>query len=355
MMSLYKCLAPLLFKLDPEKAHDLSMAGLKTGLIRAAAGDVDPVLKTNLFGLSFPNPIGLAAGYDKNGEILGPLLGLGFGFIEAGSITPKPQAGNPKPRLFRLQEDGAVINRMGFNNKGLDEAVKNFSAPRRNGIVGANLGANKDSVDRVADYVLGLKRLAPFVDYITVNVSSPNTPGLRTLQGKEELEELLGRLMEARTELAILGKEKIPLMLKIAPDLADEDKDDIAAVSKAFSLDALIISNTTITRPDHLQNPHKSEMGGLSGDPLKPLSLKLLREMYKATRGKIPLIGVGGIRNAQDAYDRIVAGASLIQLYSAMVYEGPFLAKNIADELAALLKKNGHSNVADAVGSEHRP
>lgn len=351
---MYKLLVPLLFTLDPEKAHNLSLIGLKSGLIKGNGAKSDPILTTSLFGLSFPNPIGLSAGYDKNGDVLDALLGLGFGFVEAGSVTPKPQSGNPKPRIFRLQEDKAVINRLGFNNKGLDVAAKNFAAPRRAGIVGANLGANKDSTDRIADYVVGLKRLAPLSDYVTVNISSPNTPGLRALQGKGELEELLGRLMEARNELVKAGSGPIPLLLKIAPDLTDEDKQDIAEVSKAFNLDALIISNTTITRPEHLKNSHKSEMGGLSGAPLKALSLQLLREMYTATHGDIPLVGVGGIASAQDAYDRIRAGASLVQFYSAMVYEGPFLALKMAEGLAALLKAEGYSNVADAVGADHR-
>lgn len=351
---MYKLLAPLLFTLDPEKAHNLSLAGLKSGLIKGGGPKSDSVLATSLFGLSFPNPIGLSAGYDKNGDVLDALLGLGFGFIEAGSVTPKPQAGNPKPRIFRLQEDKAVINRLGFNNKGLDVAAKNFAAPRRAGIVGANLGANKDSTDRIADYVTGLKRLAPLSDYVTVNISSPNTPGLRALQGKGELEDLLGRLMGTRDELVASGSGPVPLLLKIAPDLTDEDKEDIAVVAKTSGLDGLIISNTTITRPEHLKNSYKSEMGGLSGAPLKPLSLQLLKEMFVATNGDIPLVGVGGIANARDAYDRILAGASLVQFYSAMVYEGPFLAMKMADGLAALLNADGYTNVADAVGADHR-
>lgn len=354
MSSLYQSLSPLLFKLDPEKAHNLSLLGLKTGVIRPVKQENDPVLATNLFGLSFPNPIGLSAGYDKNGSVLDGLLGLGFGFVEAGSVTPMPQKGNPKPRIFRLEEDGGVINRLGFNNKGLDVAVQNFGGKRRAGIVGANLGANKNSGDRIGDYVTGLKRLAPLADYITVNISSPNTPGLRALQGKEELEELLGRVMDARSEITPSGKPAIPLLLKIAPDLNDEDKADIASVALATSLDGLIISNTTTTRPETLQNLQKIETGGLSGKPLKNLSLTLLKEMYRATKGGIPLVGVGGISSAEDAYERILAGASLIQFYSAMVYEGPYLAQRMAAGLSVLLKENGYLNVADAVGAEHR-
>lgn len=353
-MSLYSTLSPLLFKLDAERAHALSIAGLKSGLIRPVLKVDDPVLKTELFGLSFPNPIGLSAGYDKNGEVLDPLLGLGFGFVEAGSVTPRPQAGNPKPRVFRLKEDGAVINRLGFNNQGLEIASYNFQAPRRDGIVGANLGANKDSADRIADYVTGMRKLAPLSNYVTVNISSPNTPGLRALQGKAELEELLGRLMEARSEMIKEGANNFPLLLKIAPDLTEEDKSDIAEVALETGLDGLIISNTTITRPDHLNDPQKSETGGLSGEPLKPLALALMGDMYKAVDGKVPLIGVGGIRTAEDAFDRIKAGASLIQFYSAMVYEGPYLAHKMALGLSKLLKESGYKSVSEAVGAAHR-
>ncbi|OUR78821.1 dihydroorotate dehydrogenase (quinone) [Alphaproteobacteria bacterium 46_93_T64] len=355
MAGFYKALSGALFLMDPEKAHNLSLMGLKSGFMPLKSANVDPSLAIDRFGLSFPNPIGLSAGYDKNGDALDALLGLGFGFVEAGSVTPKPQVGNPKPRIFRLKEDAAVINRLGFNNKGLEAAKKNFEAPRRAGVVGANLGANKDSDDRIADYVTGLKVLAPLADYITVNISSPNTPGLRALQGRGELEELLGRVMTARTELDTERDQNIPLLLKIAPDLTDEDKDDIAAVALSTGLDGLIISNTTITRPESLHNKQKVEIGGLSGAPLKSLSLKLLSEMYKHTDGKIPLVGVGGIATAEDAFERIKAGASLVQFYSAMVYEGPYLAHKMAVGLAALLKGNGFKSVEEAIGATHRP
>ncbi len=354
MSSLYRFFSPLLFTLEPESAHHLSILGLKFGLTGASQTSFATSLSSTVFGLDFPTPIGLSAGYDKNGEVLDGLLKLGFGFVEAGSVTPMPQSGNPKPRIFRLKEDKAVINRLGFNNAGLDVAARNFSRPRREGIVGANLGANKDSADRIADYVAGLKRLAPLADYVTVNISSPNTPGLRALQGKGELEELLGRLMAARAHLQTERDKKIPLLLKIAPDLTDDDQSDIAAVALETGLDGLIISNTTITRPSSLQNPQKIEAGGLSGEPLKALSYALLKDMYKATEGKIPLVGVGGIRTAEDAYERILAGASLIQFYSAMVYEGPFLAQRMAEGLAELLKRNGYRSVADAVGAGNR-
>lgn len=355
MGSGYKFFSKALFCLDPEKAHDLSLAALKSGFMSFRDPAIDPILKADLFGLSFPNPIGLSAGYDKNGAVLDALLGLGFGFVEAGSITPKPQAGNPKPRIFRLTEDQAVINRLGFNNKGLDVATRNFKSPRRAGIVGANLGANKDSEDRIADYVLGLKALAPHADYVTVNISSPNTPGLRALQGKGELEELLGRLMQARAEQPNVADQAKPLLLKIAPDLTGEDKRDIAEVAISMKLDGLIATNTTISRPDTLRSDHKLETGGLSGRPLKDLSLQLVKDMYQLTSGTIPIIGVGGISSAEDALERIKAGASLVQLYSAMVYEGPYLAHRIASELAELIKAEGFECVSQAVGTSVRP
>ncbi len=352
MTSLYSALSSVLFLLDPERAHHLSLLGLKTGIVGSAPAINDPVLSSKVFGLDFPTPIGLSAGYDKNGEVLDALLGLGFGFVEAGSVTPRPQPGNPRPRIFRLKEDAAVINRLGFNNDGLDVAARNFAKPRRRGVVGANLGANKDSEDRIADYVTGLRALAPLADYVTVNISSPNTPGLRALQGKGELEDLLGRLMEARSSLPSEQDRKKPLLLKIAPDLTDEDQSDIADVSLQSGLDGLIISNTTITRPESLQDVQKTEAGGLSGEPLKALSLSLLKDMYQATEGKIPLVGVGGIRTAEDAYERILAGASLIQFYSAMVYEGPFLAHRMAKGLSELLARDGYKTVSEAVGAE---
>jgi dihydroorotate dehydrogenase len=350
----YKILSSALFLVDPEKAHHLSLMALKKGFLPSVGANDFPSLRLSRFGLNFPNPIGLSAGYDKNGDVLDGVLGLGFGFVEAGSVTPRPQDGNPKPRIFRLERDQGVVNRLGFNNKGLEVAATNFAAPRRSGIVGANLGANKDSEDRIADYVTGLNRLAPFADYVTVNISSPNTPGLRALQGKGELEDLLGRVMAARAELDDEKKRDIPILLKIAPDLQDDDKQDIADVSLASGLDGLIISNTTITRPDHVQDMQKFEAGGLSGAPLRPLAQRILGEMYQLTKGKIPLVGVGGIQSAEDAYARILAGASLIQLYTGMVYEGPYLAHKISKGLASLLKENGYASVEEAIGAGNK-
>ncbi|MFC4272402.1 quinone-dependent dihydroorotate dehydrogenase [Sneathiella chungangensis] len=350
MNSFYPIIRPLLFMLDAEKAHNLSIRALKNGLLPRVDNDIDPILSTELFGLRFPNPVGLAAGYDKNAEVLSGLAGLGFGFLETGSVTPRPQPGNPRPRIFRLRTDNAVINRLGFNNKGLDVAACNLAARPKHIIVGANLGANKDSSDRIADYVEGMERLAPVADYVTVNISSPNTPGLRALQGKAELQDLLGRIGEKRRDIMAEGVAYFPILLKIAPDLTDADKSDIAATVLEMDIDGLIISNTTITRPASLRDPQKSEVGGLSGQPLKPISLNVLKEMYRATQGRKPIVGVGGIQSAEDAYARIRAGASLLQLYTAMVYKGPYVAVEIAKGLAKLLRKDGFLNLQDAVG-----
>ncbi|MEH6526145.1 MAG: quinone-dependent dihydroorotate dehydrogenase [Sneathiella sp.] len=350
MSLLYRLAKPLFFSLDAENAHNLSIKILKSGLVPGAPTLRDPILRSKVFGLDFPTPIGLSAGYDKNAAVLDPLARLGFGFVEAGSVTPQPQAGNPKPRIFRLESDNAIINRFGFNSQGLMVAAGNFAKRSSTGIVGANLGANKDSPDRIDDYVQGLQKLAPLVDYITVNISSPNTPGLRTLHGKQELDDLLGRLHETRAEMVSSDLRSIPILLKIAPDLTDDDKSDIAAASLEFSLDGLIISNTTISRPPGLQGKHLTEVGGLSGAPLKSLSLSVLKDMYKATSGAIPLIGVGGIETADDALARLKAGASLLQLYTAMVYRGPYIAHEINQELAALLRKQNYSSIADCIG-----
>ncbi|MCF8465837.1 MAG: quinone-dependent dihydroorotate dehydrogenase [Sneathiella sp.] len=350
MSILYDMMRPVLFSMEAEKAHNLSIRALKLGLLPHVSNQIDPILRTELFGLTFPNPIGLAAGYDKNAEVLKEVSNLGFGFVEAGSVTPRPQAGNPKPRIFRLVRDEAVINRLGFNNQGLELAAKNFSGRDKAGIAGANLGANKDSDDRIEDYVLGMRKLAPLASYVTVNISSPNTPGLRALQGKGELEDLLGRLMDTRKNIVTEGATFFPILLKIAPDLTDQDKSDIAETVMAQGIDGLIISNTTITRLNTLLDPRKNEPGGLSGQPLKDISLSVLKDMYRATRGQLPLIGVGGIQSAEDAYRRIRAGASLLQLYTAMIYKGPYVAAHIARGLVQKLRADNFTSVKEAVG-----
>lgn len=347
---LYPFLRPLLFQLDAETAHRLAIRAL--ALARNASSSFgDSALQQSLWGRSFPNPLGLAAGFDKNAEAYCGALGLGFGFVEIGSVTPRPQAGNPRPRLFRLVRDRAVINRMGFNNDGMARVAERLRRRNRKaGIVGVNLGKNKETEDAAADYELGVATLGILADYLVINVSSPNTPGLRALQGKAPLAALVDRVRVARDALP----ERPPLLLKIAPDLTAEDRVDIAEVALVHGLDGLIISNTTITRPDHLAPTFAREAGGLSGAPLFALSTALLRDMYRLTAGKLPLIGVGGIASAAEAYAKIRAGASLVQLYSALVYEGPGLPARIVAELPGLLARDGFKNIGEAVGADHR-
>ena len=340
-MALYPLLRPLVFQLDAEKAHRLTIAALK--LTPQGRARPHRLLRTRVAGLNFPNPIGLAAGFDKDAEVFGQILRLGFGFTEVGTLTPLPQAGNPRPRLFRLAEDEAVINRMGFNNGGLDAARSRLAVRKRGGIVGINIGANKDSVDRISDYVLGARAMAPLADYLTINISSPNTPGLRALQDKGALDELLVAVMAV--------KGKTPVFLKVAPDLQTTDISDIASVAIGRGVDALIVSNTTISRPA-LRSLHRDEAGGLSGAPLKALALQRLRDFRSATGGDIPLIAAGGIASGEDAFARIRAGASLVQLYSALVYRGPGLARTVARDLKRLLRQHGFANVAEAIGAE---
>jgi dihydroorotate dehydrogenase len=341
----YRLLRPALFLLDAEPAHRLALAALRA----LPAGTPEPPggpLATKVADLAFPNPLGMAAGFDKDGEAPDALLGLGFGFAEVGSITPRPQAGNPKPRLFRLAEDRAIINRMGFNNGGAPAAAARLAARvGRPGIVGINIGANKDSADRIADYVQMTQVMAPLASYLAVNISSPNTPGLRALQDEAALTGLLDAVLDARGEAAP------PVFLKVAPDLEPADIGAIARIALDKKLGALIVSNTTISRPP-LRSPHADESGGLSGAPLKDLALARLRDFRQATGGALPLVGVGGIATAEDAWQRIRAGASLVQLYSAMVYEGPGIARRIVRGLEALMRRDGFSSIAEAVGSE---
>ena len=342
---IFDLMRPALFTLDPETAHGLTLAALKCSPLKApcAAGP----LAVEVAGLTFPNPLGMAAGFDKDAEVPDAVLGLGFGFTEVGSITPRPQSGNPKPRLFRLVHDRAVINRMGFNNGGADVARARLErrSGKNSGIVGINIGANKDSEDRIADYAVMTRIMVPMASYLAVNISSPNTPGLRALQDEGALVALLDAVIAAR------GEHRAPIFLKVAPDLESADIAAIARIALEKRLGALIVSNTTISRPP-LKSRDAGEAGGLSGAPLRDLAQQRIRDFRSATGGAIPLVGVGGITSAEDAWARIRAGASLVQLYSAMVYEGPGLARRITRGLKKLMHRDGFSSIAEAVGSE---
>lgn len=350
MSWIYKTGTAMMRRLPAETAHNTTIKLLKAGLGPKVRQTSHAMLVTSVGGLELINPIGLAAGFDKNCEVPDAMLAAGFGFVECGTVTPRLQAGNPKPRLFRLSEDEAVINRMGFNNDGLDgfeRRLKNRQG--RGGIVGANLGANKDSDDRIADYVSGLKRLWGLSDYFTINISSPNTPGLRKLQGANAMDELLGRISEARAELA--GENpSYPMFLKVAPDLNLAEIERITEQARIYGLNAIIVSNTTIARPDTLKNVYRSESGGLSGQPLFKASTDILREFYAAANGKIDLIGVGGIGTGEQAYAKIKAGASAVQLYSALVYKGPQLVTEICNDLQKRLQADGFTSIREAIG-----
>ncbi len=314
---------------------------------------VYPVLATSVAGLSFANPIGLAAGFDKNAECFEPALDAGFGFVEIGTVTPRAQAGNPSPRVFRLVEHQAIINRLGFNNEGVEAARLRLAKRTGRGIVGGNIGKNKESADAVADYTKAMRALYPYVDYITANISSPNTPGLRALQAADELRGLIEALQNLRAELVEEGAPHRPIFVKIAPDCDDAMLEAIAETALDMRLDGLIVSNTTLARDAVASSPYAQETGGLSGKPLFVPSTEILRKTYQLTKGAVPLIGVGGIASAQDAYEKILAGASLVQLYSALIYQGFGLVTRMQADLAALLARDGYARVGDAVGKAH--
>lgn len=341
-MALYPFFRPFAFALDAETAHRAAVAALKLMPARLPPKFPDS-LRTSLAGLDFPSPVGLAAGFDKDAEVPQQLLRLGFGFVEVGTLTPRPQSGNPKPRLFRLVEDHGVINRMGFNNEGQPAAfARLLRLTHVNGVIGINVGANKDSQDRIADYVEGVRSMSALASFLTINISSPNTPGLRKLQDEGELRELLSAVQS-------VGSDK-PIFLKVAPDLEQEDPKRIVRAALDHKIAAIIVSNSTVSRP-RLKSRNSDEEGGLSGRPLKPLALDALRRFRSASGGEMPLIGVGGIESADDAWERIRAGASLVQLYTAMVYEGPGIARRIAAGLAKRLRSEGFANIAEAVGT----
>jgi dihydroorotate dehydrogenase len=351
LTGLYALLRPALRALDPETAHRLAVVALKRGLV---PGRPPVGLPVDVLWLRFPNPVGLAAGFDKHAEAPDALIRLGFGFVEVGSVTPRPQGGNPKPRVFRLDADRAVINRYGFNSEGLEAVARRLAARHgRGGIVGANLGANKDSPDPVSDYVAGLDRLHGLADYFVINVSSPNTPGLRALQARESLSQLLDAVLDTRARRTAPGARPVPLLLKIAPDLDSGERRAIAEVAVARGIDGMIVSNTTLARPE-LRDAARGESGGLSGAPLFAPSTALLAEMYRLTEGRLVLVGVGGVGSGRDAYTKIRAGASLVQVYTALVFDGPGLVVRIGRELAALLRADGFVSVADAVGADVR-
>lgn len=352
---LYRAAWPALRLIDPERAHRLAIRALAAGLVRPAVLPDDPVLRCRAWGRDLPNPIGLAAGFDKHAEAPDALLRLGFGLVEIGSVTPRPQDGNPKPRLYRLAEDEAVINRNGFSSEGLDAFVGRLGARAAGGgMVGANLGKNKDTADEAADYVAGIEATAGLADYLVVNVSSPNTPGLRDLQGRAAMERLVRACQDARARAVGETGRRPPLLVKLAPDLDEAGLADAAEVALATGLDGLVMGNTTLSRPPGLRSRHSGEAGGLSGRPLRDLATRKLADLYRLTEGRLALVGAGGVASGADAYAKIRAGASLVQLYSALVYEGPGLVRRIKRDLAALLRRDGYATVADAVGADHR-
>ncbi|MEM7223294.1 MAG: quinone-dependent dihydroorotate dehydrogenase [Pseudomonadota bacterium] len=350
-MNLYKLIGPLQDVIPPEFSHRMAFWALKSGLVPSLGTPDSPRLAVELWGRRFSNPLGIAAGFDKDAEAIAPLLALGFGFVEIGSVTPRPQPGNPKPRVFRLSVDRGAINRLGFNSRGQARAacrLKAFRATGRAGLVGINLGKNKDQNDAAADYAAGARVLGPYGDYLVINVSSPNTPGLRQLQGRGELEGLIAAV---RNEIGDAGP---PLLVKISPDLAPEDLAEIAALGLAGGVDGFIATNTTLSRPTSLKSHHRAEAGGLSGRPAFEITTESLRRLYSLTEGRIPLIGVGGISSGADAYAKIRAGASLVQLYTGLIYEGPGLVGRIKRDLADLLQRDGYDQLSHAVGADHR-
>jgi dihydroorotate dehydrogenase len=351
-MDSYGLIGPLVRLLPPETAHNAALWALKRRLAPRQPSFSHPALESECFGLSFANPVGIAAGFDKNAAVVDALSSHGFGFVEAGTVTPLPQRGNPRPRVFRLAEDEAVINRLGFNNDGLDAFVARLKERKSKGIVGANIGRNKDSLDAIGDYVACLGAVYPYCDYVAINISSPNTAGLRDLQQTNALASLIKALTAKRDELMKTTGTRKPLLYKIAPDLTLEEKQGIAETALAHFVDGLIVTNTTVTRPSDLKGRQRNETGGLSGRPLGPLALATLREIHRLTKGRIPLIGVGGISSAEDAYARIKAGASLIQLYTAFIYRGFGLVRRINEGLVRMLERDGFKNVTEAIGKE---
>ena len=344
---MFSILKPFLFSLDPETAHDLAIKTLKINPFPSKMFEVEDeqMLKIKLLGKNFPNPVGLAAGFDKSAEAYNSLLKLGFGFVEVGTVTPLKQFGNPKPRIFRLESDGALINRLGFNNDGMEIIKNRIKSDGKKGVLGINIGPNKDTKDQKNDFCLGLKNFFDIADYITINISSPNTEGLRDFHDQEKLKDLLLALNKIKKE----NKTHIPLLLKVSPDIQDNHISEIIDVATKSDISAIIITNTTDGNRDNLKSEIK-EQGGLSGEPLQQISTNMIKKFYKKLNGKIPIIGVGGVNSGKSAYEKIVAGASLLQLYTGFVYRGPSAAKDIKKELIQILKAEGLNNIKEAIG-----
>ena len=345
---MFSVLRPFLFKLDPETTHDLAIKSLKFNYLPRKMFEVEneQILNIELLGKNFPNPIGLAAGFDKSGEVYNSLLKFGFGFIEIGTVTPLKQFGNPKPRIFRLEDDSALINRLGFNNDGIEIIKNRIKSEKKKGVVGINIGPNKNTKDQKNDFCIGLKNFFDIADYITVNISSPNTEGLRDFHDQEKLEDLLLALNKIKSE----NKINIPLLLKISPDIKDNHISEIADTAIKNDISGIILTNTTNSNKDKLISDFKKEEGGLSGEPLQQISTNIIKKFYKQLNGKIPIIGVGGVNSGKSAYEKIIAGASLLQLYTGLVYKGPSLVKDIKKELIQILKVEGLNNIKDAIG-----
>jgi len=345
---MFSLLRPFIFNLDPETAHDLAIKSLKFNPLPKKIFEVEDekMLNIDLLGKHFPNPIGIAAGFDKSAEVYNSLLKLGFGFIEVGTVTPLKQFGNPKPRIFRLEDDNALINRLGFNNDGMEIVKNRIKLETKKGIVGVNIGPNKNTSDQKDDFCLGLKNFFDTADYITVNISSPNTDGLRDFHDKEKLNNLLQTLNKIKKD----KKTDIPLLLKISPDIKDRYISEISDVAIKNNISAMILTNTSNSNRDNLVSTTKMEVGGLSGEPMQNISTNIIKKFYKKLSGKIPIIGVGGVSSGKSAYEKIIAGASLLQLYTGFVYKGPSLAKDIKKELIQILKDEGINNIKDAVG-----
>ncbi|MAF97271.1 MAG: dihydroorotate dehydrogenase (quinone) [Micavibrio sp.] len=357
MRDLYPIIRPLMMALEPEKAHNLSLKMMKFGLAPKYKQAPRAELEQVLWGLKFPNPVGLSAGFDKNADVIGPCLNMGFGFVEVGTVTPKPQSGNPRQRVFRDIANEAVINRMGFPSKGVNafkDNLEKFLGSKNHpaGVIGLNIGMNKTQKNPAKDYGLLIRMLGPMADYITINISSPNTPGLRDLQQREPLTELLKEILDVRQKSC--GEHAPPILVKLAPDLTPEQREEIAQVLLDVKIDGIILGNTTLARPEFLDKDFREEKGGLSGQPLTDKATELVSDFYRLTKGQIPIIGAGGITSANQAYDKIKAGASLVQLYSALAFRGPSLIQSINDELLSLVKADGYSNISEAIGVNHK-